>query len=172
MAGEHDSTNYNHRQRYLFETITCRRRGYSINTHGSSGADLQRNHRLAVSGWAFIIIKGSSNSNGSFQLSSSSPSRSFQRKFLRRRKLCGVRTTAPCSCMQLSTIQTSVRWNIPGFRRILLYSLVSNSFHLMKGDVDAHFSPLFPSQVVLRAKERFPNHVAFVIRHLAHWIPK
>jgi hypothetical protein len=34
---------------------------------------------------------------------------SLQRKFSRRRKLCGDLTMAPCSCMQRSTIQTSVR---------------------------------------------------------------
>lgn len=56
MAREFNNINYNHREWYLSETITCRWRGYSANTHGSSWADIQRNHRLAVSRWIFIII--------------------------------------------------------------------------------------------------------------------
>lgn len=121
VAWELHGANNHHREWYLSETITCQWRGYTLNTYGRSGADIQWNHRLAVSGWeasaAFELNQ--------FKLKLSS--RPLQRRFSSRRKLCGDRTTAPCCSMQRSTIRTSVRWCIHGFRRILLYSLVSRS---------------------------------------------
>lgn len=60
MARELNNANNHHWKWYLFETITCRRRGYSVNTHGSARPDIQRCRRLALSGWDQTVTSASS----------------------------------------------------------------------------------------------------------------